>query len=291
MRIVQTLWCGNKNPLIDNFGWINSQSHLMSWALSCLTLKENYEEIILYTDSPGYRVLSEQLQLPYSEIVIQYDNLHCPEIYWAYSKLRTYSLQSKPFIHIDGDVFLFQKLSQSIESSGLITQNREVGSSYYKGMMNAIVRRGIIMPEFLREEISKDSISSFNAGVLGGNDLKFIQCYCQTAFDFINENQLFKRDNLYADVNINILFEQILFYTLSRKCQKNVSTVLRESITDNGYTYEDFCDFNSYNKRKLMHIIGGHKRNPNVSRLLSLTLKDRYPEYFERIICLFDRKN
>lgn len=79
MKIVQTFWHGNNSLLDNSFGWMNPQYHLMSWALSCLSLKDNYQNIVLYTDSHGYEIFAEQLKLPYTDIIIQYDNLTCPE--------------------------------------------------------------------------------------------------------------------------------------------------------------------------------------------------------------------
>ena len=89
MRVVQTFWSGGKDPLIDSFGWLSPQHHFMSWALSCLTLRQNYDEVFLYTDSVGYAIFAEQLSLPYSEIIIQYDNLDCHPTHWAYRLSRT----------------------------------------------------------------------------------------------------------------------------------------------------------------------------------------------------------
>ena len=75
MRIVQTFWTDRQSLLENSFGWINPQFHLMSWALSCLSLRKNYDEVVLYTDSEGYRVFIELLKLPYTEVVVQYDGL------------------------------------------------------------------------------------------------------------------------------------------------------------------------------------------------------------------------
>ena len=103
----------------------------MSWALSCLSLRENYNNVVFYTDSNGYKVFIELLKLPYTDVVVQYDDLPCPDIHWAYPKILTYSLQKEPFIHVDGDVHLPHRLDDSIESGALIAQNIELGSQYY----------------------------------------------------------------------------------------------------------------------------------------------------------------
>lgn len=288
MRVVQTFWSGNNDPLLYSFGWLSPQYNLMSWTLSCLSLKENYENIVLYTDSIGYKIFHDYLQLPYKEIIVQYDNLNCNNNLWAYPKLLTYSLQNKPFMHVDGDVYLPHRLSKEIESGELIAQNAEIGTLYYKHMMNHIMMAPISFPDVLRKAIEKESISSYNAGVIGGNDLEFIKEYCNTAFDFINCNGL---NNTSADVNCNILFEQILFHCLAIKNNKTVSTVIKNSINDNGYTYNEFCDFYSFDKKNLMHIIGGHKRNKRICELLSRTLLKKYPEYHKKIVKLFSAEH
>ena len=106
MRIVQTFWTANNSLLENGFGWSHPQYHLMSWALSCLSLRENYNNVVFYTDSNGYKVFIELLKLPYTDVVVQYDDLPCPDIHWAYPKIFTYSLQKEPFIHVDGDVLV-----------------------------------------------------------------------------------------------------------------------------------------------------------------------------------------
>lgn len=291
MRVVQTFWSGNKDPLKDNFGWADPQFHLMSWALSCLSLRESYDEVVLYTDSVGYKIFSEILELPYTDIIVQYDNLSCSPVHWAYPKLLTYSLQDKPFIHVDGDVYLPKRLAPEVEAGELIAQNREIGTEYYKRMMNAIQRNDILIPDFLKREVQKESIPSYNAGVIGGSDIGFIQKYCRAAFDFIESNRLNDSTNKNLNVNHNILFEQIMFYALTANENRTVTTVLPHDVKDNGYSYQGFCNFYSYDKYTLMHLIGGHKRNPKASELLAKTLLIKYPDYYKKIIKLFPKKN
>lgn len=290
MIIVQTFWSGGKDLLVDGFGWLKPQYNLMSWAFSCLCLKQNYDNIILYTDSTGYKLFHEYLRLPYKNIFIQYDNLSCHKDLWAYPKLLTYSIQEKPFAHIDGDVYLSGRLPQEMEAAELIAQNPETGTLYYKRMMDQIRKSPVSIPDFLLEELNKDSISSYNAGVIGGSDLNFIRRYCRSAFDFISENRLSDTDNLLVNINYNVLFEQILYHCLTEKEAKTVTTLIAHPINDNGYTCHEFCNFDSFGKTKFMHIIGGHKQNERICELLSHTLQDNYPEYYKRIIELFPKE-
>ena len=291
MKIVQTFWTANKSLLENGFGWSHPQYHLMSWALSCLSLREHYDNVVFYTDSNGYKVLIETLKLPYTEVVVQYDDLRCPDIHWAYPKMLTYSLQREPFIHVDGDVHLPHRLEASVESGGLVAQNMEMGTQYYKNMMNDLLRRNYRMPEFLRKVLMRDVIPSYNAGFLGGNDLDFIQEYCRIAFQFIEDNGLLDYHSRNLSVNNNLLFEQTLFAALVEERGKKVTSVLDMTVPDNGYDYRRFCDFYRFDESKFLHLLGGHKRNLRICELLAKTLLDRYPDYYRRIVELFPQTN
>ena len=48
----------------DGFGCKHPELHFMSWALSCLSLREHYDAVMLYTDSAGFGVLVNKLRLP-----------------------------------------------------------------------------------------------------------------------------------------------------------------------------------------------------------------------------------
>ncbi len=289
MRIVQTFWSGKGDPLKDNYSWLEPQYHLMSWALSCLSLRENYDEVVMYTDSTGYAVFADLLDLPYTDIIIQYDDLICPKHQWAYAKMLTYSLQDKPFIHIDGDVYLPGRLDSKIENAALIAQNLEIGVKYYRHMLNRIASENVKIPDFLNKELQNEPVLSYNAGILGGNDVEYIKKYCQAAFEYLDSNRLLDIDNTKNNSH-NILFEQILFKALAFEDNRKVTTVLDRDVEDGGYSYNDFCNFYSYDKYSFMHIIGGYKRKEKICELLSKTLLKKYPEYYHRIIKLFPKK-
>ena len=134
MKVVQTFWSGNKKHLLDNsFGWHDASSHIQSWSLSCRLLRRLYDEVELYTDKTGYDLLIEQLKLPYTNVHVVLDELNTYNTsVWALSKIRTYSLQTTPFIHIDGDVFLWKKFSKELLASQLLVQNREIENRYFE---------------------------------------------------------------------------------------------------------------------------------------------------------------
>ena len=287
MRIVQTFWTAGRNPLEYSFGWLRPEYNLMSWALSCLSLREHYDEVALYTDEQGKHVLTDLLHLPYTEVHVVYDEYLCLPQHWAYAKIKTYSMQTKPFLHVDGDVYLPKPISEDIISSPLIAQNREIGTGYYKTMMdNIFAFPEITLPDYILDALQDNSILSYNMGIFGGSDTKFIHYYCQEAFRFLEENKMNDSSLKHSGVWCNILFEQIFFAVLAQRYSVQVECLTRPMM-DEGYSGGEFCDFPRYEEKQLLHLLGGHKRVETNSEMMGQTLVRLYPDYLLRILSLF----
>jgi hypothetical protein len=286
MKVVQTFWSCRNDLLKHSFGWLSPEYHLMSWALSSLKLKEYYEDLHLYADTPTSKIFINILGLPYKEAHILYDDIDEQyKNYYALPKILTYSKQGEPFIHVDGDVFTWRRFSQELEDSELIAQNLEKGTEYYKVKMECLTANLTYLPRFLKEELAKPSIPAYNAGVLGGNDLVFLHEFADMAKTLI-------RNNRAMPASFNILFEQILFYALSIKKNKTVGCVLKEVIEDFGYSLAKVADFSLVpNKASYLHLIGGKKKDPEICALMSRMLMQEYPDIYFRIIELFPGKH
>lgn len=98
----------------------------MSWALSCLQLKQFYDEIELITDSEGADLLINKLHLPYTSYLTTLDKLNDenPAI-WTLGKIAAYEMQQEPFIHVDGDIYIWKPFPKRIENAGIVAQNIE----------------------------------------------------------------------------------------------------------------------------------------------------------------------
>ena len=287
MRIVQTFWSGGGSPLEKTYGWPTAEHNLMSWALSCCSLRKHYDSVELYTDKRGYDVLIGMLHLPYTDVHVVYDDSLCLPVHWAYAKIKTYSMQEEPFLHIDGDMYFPKSISEQVLTAPLITQNREIGTGYYRSMMERILRHPEIhLPECIRASLGNKNIASYNMGIFGGHDLVFIKNFCNQAFDFLRSNQMNDATKKYAWEECNILFEQVLFAVLADLHNKDVATIGRP-MHDEGYMSHEFCNLTDYKNKSFFHILGGHKGSKAVCYALERTLLTYYPEYFERIVKLF----
>lgn len=283
MRIVQTFWSAGRNPLEYSFGWLRPEYNLMSWVLSCLCLRKYYDEVALYTDEQGRHVLIDQLHLPYTEVNVVYDETLCLPQHWSYAKIKTYSLQTKPFLHIDGDIFLFRPIAEDIINAPLIAQSKEIGTEYYRQMMDRILQESAItLPKYIEEGLKEESIVSYNMGVFGGNDMDFIHEYCEEALTLCDTNKA-----ICLNGNFNLLFEQILFAYKAREEDLPVSTLFSRTFNDNGYTVKDFCQLEEYAQKSYFHLLGGHKRNRDVIESLEEVLIANYPDYYKTITTVF----
>ena len=276
MRIVQTFWTAGQDPLKHSFGWSHPQYNLMSWALSCLSLREHYDDVELYTDSAGYHILIEVLGLPYTKTHVVFDDFKCLPHHWALAKIKTYSMQTEPFIHVDGDVYLPQPLPADIVDAPLIVQNREIGTSYYKEMMDRILTYPTIrIPDYVAENLGNGRLASYNMGFFGGCDMDFIQRYCHEAFGFMEDNHMNDSTCEHSSVWCNIFFEQVLLAVLADREGIRVADVLGRSIEDEGYTVAEFSDRERYEEKQFFHLLGGHKRCRQNYEMIEKTMSNQ----------------
>lgn len=289
MKMIQSFWSGGKNILSDSFGWYSSQYHLMSWALSCLQLKQFYPDVELYTDAEGYCVLIEKLNLPYTKVHVVLDELNCyPSQLWALGKIKTYERQNTPFIHVDGDVFIWKCFDENLQNAPLIAQNLEKATDYYKSKFRAVQKSLSYLHPIIDFAFSSQSACSCNAGIIGGTDVAFFKKYASEVFDFVKKNDL-SLISPHTLVDFNILFEQVLFYYQVQAEGKEVTPLFSTIFSDNGYRYEDIADFTSVPfQNTYLHLIGPHKRNKTAPDLLARTLLRDHPDYYFLIVSLFD---
>ena len=292
MRIVQTFWTAGQDPLKHSFGWSHPQYNLMSWALSCLSLREHYDDVELYTDSAGYHILIEVLGLPYTKTHVVFDDFKCLPHHWALAKIKTYSMQTEPFIHVDGDIYVPKPFPADIIDAPLIVQNREIGTSYYKEMMDRILTYPTIrIPDYVAENLGNGSLASYNMGFFGGCDMDFIQQYCHEAFRFMEDNHMNDSTCEHSSVWCNIFFEQVLLAVLADREGIRVADVLGRSVEDEGYTVAEFSDLERYEEKQFFHLLGGHKRCRQNYEMIEKTILRLYPDCMMRLLRAFPKRN
>ena len=286
MKIVHSYWSkpGLTASVTDkNFGgWSEKKYFYYSWAFSCLKFREYYDDVELVTDKNGYRIFIELFQLPYTSVKVELDQLNdYHEKLWAIGKLYAYSIQEKPFLHVDGDVFIWEKIPSALENAALVAQHAEHNLPHYKDAFLDLKKYYKYIPEIILKDYTENrAIQASNAGVIGGNDLSFFKDFTKQAFDFIHANMsVLEHDNIYGG-RFAILYEQYLFACLARKKKINVSYLFQ-----NGTPNYDQLSYlgNKYGKSKFTHIIDTRKRLNSYCFELESMFRNEYPEYYRRI--------
>jgi hypothetical protein len=289
MKILQTFWTGptgvnKKNLLSIKAGWLSCEYHWMSWALSCLQAKSIFGSVNLVTDEAGKEILVNLLGLPYNNVSTALQttlNDYHPSL-WALAKIYTYSIQTEPFLHLDGDVFLWQKPNQDLLNAQLIAQNLDKNLPFYADILDQINGNlSFIPPAFSRGAYRHKDLYASNAGLLGGRDLSFFKEYSRQAFEFIDKNK--------ADLEkmntgtLNLIFEQYLFCQLAS--ESNIAVSYYKGPVEDP-VFKDYIRFEDYPHVQMVHPVGGFKQYAHVCDHLAKTLRKDYPEYYYRIINL-----
>ena len=276
MNIIQTFYSygKNQNPLFDKAGFLCPEFNWLSMALSCVLLKKHYGKVSLYCNQSVKKLIEETLHIPYTEIIEVPDFMDRYEGYelWALPKLYTYSLQTTPFLHVDCDWFMFDRLSEEFLSSDLYAQNIEYDDQFYnRKCIDRFVKKGGILPEFLMEDVNKPIIRVANAGIIGGNDIVFFNDYLKEVSSFITKNDKVLQEN--KDGFINSIYEQMFFFSLAKRKGKNVHYCTEGDKLSTKFEWLQM-DYTCKRKHGYMHLLAHLKRD-----IKALVFVSRYLEY------------
>lgn len=285
MKIIQSFWSKpylnskTGHDLRSNGGWLEQKYFLYSVTLSCLRALKHYENVELYTDKFGKVMLIDILNLPYTKV---FDELNCIDDYpvdlWALGKVYSYSRQSDPFLHIDNDVFVWDKFSNAIEAAPLVAQNIEYNHQYYHKILKEIKGAFDLAPLF--KFAKSNYLTSSNLGIFGGTNTDFLVHFSKVAFDFVKKNipNFKKIKNLGL---LNVAFEQLLFHELAQ--QEKIPIHYLYGKTEP--TYADLMKFHvTPSKSFYIHTFGSRaKWDIEINLKIDSVLRVEYPKYYYRI--------
>jgi hypothetical protein len=255
-------------------GWQTPTQHWCSWVLSTLTASQHYP-IHLITDQQGKHILVDTIGLPFNGLSTDLEDLKDldPRL-WAFGKLYAYQLQKEPFISVDADVYLWDRLPVYLENADLICQDFE----YFDG------KRGVI---WLYEEAKKhtkncqkpyfyrDIQYAANAGIFGGSRLEFFKILYEETWRFLKENKQILQSDFPMQI-LNIYCEQYFAACLSEQLACSF-TPLR-------------TDFESWEllfaRQRYTHLIAHSKKD--LGHEVEAKVKKDYPEYYQRILAMQD---
>ncbi|PWA05410.1 DUF6734 family protein [Flavobacterium psychrotolerans] len=288
MKIIQSFWSGNQKEFTNSYGWYSYKHNWISWILSCHQLVKYHDEVELYTDSFGYEILIEKLKLPYTKVHVVLDELnHHNKNLWAIAKVRTFQLQTAPFIHVDGDVFVWESLTDKFINSNLVTQNLEIATDYYRKRWDVIYPQLTFLPDEMGDYHDGRSNFACNMGIIGGTNLDFFKDYTRKSIEFVEKNK-FNSDGIDA-LNFNIFFEQVLFKEFANVTNQNIDYLFSEVSLDNDY--KGFGDFDKVPLKTYLHLLGVYKRSPTVCKAMEVYVMKYYPEQYSMLAKVINEEN
>lgn len=287
MKIIQSFWSkplnikNNKFELQDFRGtWLHEKYFIFSWALSTLLLKKNYGYVNLFTDTLGERFFNEVLDLPFTEINTDLESLdRSNQNIWSLGKIFTYSIQSEPFIHFDGDVFIWDKVPYK-DTNDIVCQNLESNLSVYTNCHQIVESESFYLPSFMDRNFN--SLAALNAGVMGGINLHVFKELFEEVETFLDRNSLKLKKH---DQNLFAPYLEQLF--LNYLCVKNDLKVQRLFKTeDNLLTKADF--YNLPEHSKYIHTVAFLKQNPIICHSIESVLCLEFPDYYLDLVKRLD---
>ena len=236
MHAVMSMW---SKPLIDRLRNYSiypetgeaCMSHFIgmcySWILSNYLLNCHYKDVRLVTDAYGKRFLVDTLELPFSDVAIVLDGLDVPPYLFAFGKVIAYSMQEKPFVHVDNDVFLWDKIPNECANADVFAQSEEVISSgeypYYN--IDVCEKKADFIPRewkrYTKRKRKKDMLG-YNAGIIGGTKIDFFPFYKDMVFEFMHRNM---GSTYFSNIHITV-FEQFMISVAAHAMGIRIKTLL-----------------------------------------------------------------
>ena len=293
MRAVWSFWT---KPIRDHglVGWIDTKHHLFSWVLSVETARRHYPETSLITDDDGARMLIDRLGLPFENVSTALSTLESHNSQWyAMGKLYAYAMQTEPFVHIDGDVYLWNQLPERMERADVLAQNPEFfnfGASYYRpdALERALAKNGHgwIPEEWRWFRSSGLPQKAESCGIIGGTRIDFFNYYAKLAIKLIEHpsNRL-AWSHLESYAERMLLAEQYLLSACIEYHKRRKDSAFKGINAE--YLFDSLSDAFRPDKAEragFTHLIAGAKSDRAIAARLEIRVKRDYPHHYERCL-------
>jgi hypothetical protein len=162
-------------------------------ALSVALCRRHFKSVHLITDDAGRAKLEH---LPFDSINTDLNELDSSiSNVWCLGKLHAYLIAcraGKPFLHVDGDVFLWPQFDRGILTADVCAQNPECGDDQHYNIEHFLAH--CPSPHLLRDclpalhnDQNEWPLGAPNMGIFGGNDVAFIEAYSKAAIAFATD--------------------------------------------------------------------------------------------------------
>lgn len=257
------------------------------------TARRHYPRTTLFTDSAGARMLVEGMGLEFTHVSTDLDSLdkYDPE-WWTLGKIYTYRAQHSPFVHIDNDVFLWNRLPPRMENAPLFAQNPEpfvVGESawYMPQKFESLLLAkecGWLPREWLWYRLTSGAQQKgINCGVFGGQRLDFIQYYADLAIRTIDHPPNEMCAALDAKVRHTVSLEQYVLSACVEFHRANAGSGYEGVEIE--YLFESLSDaYHRGDDVGFTHLLGDLKSSADAAERIERKVRHLYPRQYERCL-------
>lgn len=266
-------------------GWLDARFHFMGWALSASLLHQHFPALVLHTDKTGQHILADLLELPYRDVLLTQEGLG--DLYsrewWVLRKINSYAHPDVPFLHVDGDAFLWNGLPDALSEKPVIAQNDQSGFPCYEFAAKQLSKAGITLPHFFNDQAGP--YKAVNMGITGGTNNAFFKAYVNEVKSFFDQYLSNPIPGMAHYGYLNTLIEESFFRHYAEHCRQPV-TELISVRQDGGYGALANCMDESFG---ITHLIGTNKKDIYYCKQVEFQLKRRFPKTFQKVVRLIEK--
>ena len=295
MRAVWSFW---SKPFRGEKGrsWQSPLHHLLAWGLSLRLARKHFPETMLVTDTPGRALLVDALGLSFTEVSTELDGFrHCDPGWWSLSKLVAYRAQTKPFIHLDTDVFLWKPLPAAMLAAPVFAQCPEDHPPLdtWWGpdpIERAFAELQLELPaewEWTRSR-APHLFREANCGIMGANRVDFIKYFASLSLDLMTAPNYAPVWARFNDLSgYMMILEQFLLNACFEFHRSHPQSPFRGMYMR--YLFPSFGQ--AYNheaaaRAGFTHLLGDAKRDPIVARRLEQRTEQEDPSFYRHCLQL-----
>jgi hypothetical protein len=300
MRAVWSFW---SKPYSEHKGlrWREHLHHLLAWGLSLRLASRHYPETVLITDKVGKSLLIDHLGLSFTDVSTELERLRKADAsWWALGKLVAYSLQDRPFFHLDTDVFLWRPLPANVMNASVFAQCPEDHALDEwcgpRDIERAFAQHGLTLPA--EWEWSRSRFPSYfreeNVGVLGGTRFDFIRYYANLAIGLVmNPNHAAAWATFPEKAfGYNFVIEQFLLAACVDFHRFNPGSPFRGiSIRYLFPSCAEAFDQKAAARLGFTHLLGTAKMNHSTVRRLEERVQHEDPAFYQHCLRLSQNRN
>jgi len=291
MRAVWSFW-GRPFYAYKGGIWSSPLHHLLAWAVSLHSARRHYPDTMLVTDRRGKKLLVDQLGLPFAHVSTELERLNGADPgWWALGKLVAYSLQDRPFVHIDSDVFLWNPLPQHVVDAPVFAQCPEyfhANDSWCspRDVERVFAEHGAILPvewEWARSN-EEPCFKEENCGILGGSHVAFLRHYARTAMELVlDPRNALAWARFPEKGGLNMIIEQFLLSACLEFHRFHPRSPYRGVRIGHLFpSLGDAFDSARATRAGFTHLLGDAKSSPAVGRRLEERVRREDPAYLRR---------